>query len=100
MAATAAEVVADQLARKADQDRRKGRQSRPIQHVPARRGSGARTNVRRYSVADRPATGAAGTSVTGRRGQMRETTTAEVRLDAGQSVCFPASTRPTGCFDS
>jgi hypothetical protein len=40
------------------------------------------------SSADRPVAGTAGTSVTVRRRQMRETTTAEVRLDAGKNSAF------------
>jgi wyosine [tRNA(Phe)-imidazoG37] synthetase (radical SAM superfamily) len=31
--------------------------------------------------------------------QMRQATTAKVRLDAGKSACFRASARPTGRFD-
>ena len=37
-------------------------------------------------VADRPAAGAARTGMTGRSGQMRQTTTAEVRLDEGKAA--------------
>src|SRR3954454_24423083 len=59
------DVVADQLARKADQNRREGRQSRPIRHVPARRGRGAETDVRRNPIADRPTAGTARASMTG-----------------------------------
>ncbi len=48
-------VVADQLAREADQDRRQGGQSRPLRHLPAGRGRGAAADVCGHSVADRPA---------------------------------------------
>jgi hypothetical protein len=39
-------VVADQLAREADQDRREGRQPRTLRHVPDGRGGGTATDVR------------------------------------------------------
>src|SRR6185295_3529174 len=59
------EMVADQPAREADQDRREGRQSRPIRHVPARRGCGTSPVVRRNPVADRPPAGTACASMSG-----------------------------------
>ena len=46
-------VVADQPAREADQDRREGRQPRPLRHLPDGRGRGAAADVRRNPVADR-----------------------------------------------
>ena len=64
MPKTVESVVADQPAREADQNRREGRQSRPIRHVPARRGRGAAPDVRRNPVADRPAAGTARASMT------------------------------------
>ena len=42
-------VVADQPAREADQDRRQGRQPRPLRHVPDGRGCGVATDVHRKS---------------------------------------------------
>jgi hypothetical protein len=63
-------VVADQPAREADQDRREGRQPRPIRHVPARRGRGAPPAIRRNPVADRPTAGTACAGMRGQREQM------------------------------
>jgi len=57
-------VVADQPARKADQDRREGRQPRSLRHFPARRGRGVAADVRRHPVADRPAACTARTGMT------------------------------------
>jgi hypothetical protein len=48
-----------------------------------RRGRGAAADVPGNPVADRPAAGAAGTGITGRSGQIRRTTTAEVCLNEG-----------------
>src|SRR4051812_31710415 len=50
-----AAVVADQPAREVDQDRREGRPPRPLRDLPAGRGRGAATDVRRNPVADRSA---------------------------------------------
>src|SRR3984893_1995626 len=47
-------VVPDEFAGEADQDRRQGRQPRPLRHVPDGRGRGAATDVPRNSVAHRP----------------------------------------------
>ena len=58
-------VVADQPAREADQDRREGRQPRPLRYLPDGRGRGAATDVRRHPVADRPAAGTARASMSG-----------------------------------
>ena len=58
-------MVTDQPARKADQNRSEGRQSRPICHVSTRRGRGAAPAVRRNPVADRPTAGTACASMTG-----------------------------------
>ena len=49
-------------------------------------------------VADRPAAGTAGASMTGRWGQMRQTTTAEVRLDEGKAASSGAARRATRRF--
>ena len=77
-------VIADQPAREADQDRREGRQPRPLRYVSDGRGSGTATDVRGYPLAHRAAAVTASTSMTGRLGQMRQTTTAEMRLDQGK----------------
>jgi len=74
-------VVADQPAREADQDRREGRQPRPLRYVSDGRGSGTTTDVRGYPLAHCAAAVTASTSMTGRLGQIRQTTTAEMRLD-------------------
>ena len=50
-------VVADQPAREADQDRRQGGQPRLLGYVPAGRGRGVATDVRKYPDAHRPAAG-------------------------------------------
>ena len=69
----------------ADQDRRQGRQPRALRCLPDGRGRGAATDVRRHPVADRPA---AGPSMTNRSGQMRWTTTPEVRRDEAKAASF------------
>src|ERR1700716_4164305 len=71
-------VVADQPARQADQDRREGRQPRALCYVPNGRGRGAETDVPGNPLAHRAAAVTASTSMTGRLGQMRQTTTAEM----------------------
>ena len=61
---------------------------------------GAASDVRRHPVADRPAARTASAGMTGRSGQMRQTTTAEARLDhgkaAGSGVTRP-NVSPFGC---
>ena len=75
-------AVADPPAREADQDRRQGREPRRLRHLPAGRGRGVAAHIRGYPDAHRPAVGATRAGVTGRwEGQMRQTTTGEVRLD-------------------
>jgi hypothetical protein len=59
-------VVADQLAREADRDRRQGREPRPLHDLSDGRGRGAATDVPGDPDVDRPTSGAAGTHVTGR----------------------------------
>ena len=56
--------------------------------LPDGRGRGAAADVPGNPVADRPAASAAGTGMTGRSGQIRQTTTAEVCLDARKSGGF------------
>jgi hypothetical protein len=58
-------VVADQSARKADQDRCKGRPPRPLRYIPTGRGRGAPTDIRRNPVADRPTARTARASMSG-----------------------------------
>src|SRR5271169_131271 len=77
-------LVADQLEGKADQDWREGRQPWALRDLPTRRGRGVAADVRRYPVADRPVADTTRPGMTGRRSQMRQTTTAEVRLDGGK----------------
>jgi hypothetical protein len=81
-------VVADQLAREADQDRRQGREPRPLHDLSDGRGRGAATDVPGDPGVDRPTAGAARTSVTGRSGQMRQPTTAKLRLDEHKAASF------------
>src|SRR5271169_2993885 len=77
-------LVADQLEGKADQDWREGRQPWALRDLPTRRGRGVAADVRGYPVADRPVADTTRPGMTGRRSQMRQTTTAEVRLDGGK----------------
>ena len=74
--------VADQPAREADQDRREGRQPRPIRHLPAGGGRGFAADVRRHPVADRQAPGTTRARMRGAWSDVRQATTAEVRLHA------------------
>jgi hypothetical protein len=73
-------------------------QPRPLRHVPDSRGRGAPADVPRNPVAHRPVAGAAGASMTGRSGQTRQTTTAEVRLDQGKATSFGPARRATRRF--
>ena len=50
-------VVADQLAREADQDRRQGREPRPLHDLSDSRGRGAATDVPGNRDVDRPTAG-------------------------------------------
>jgi hypothetical protein len=87
-------VIADQPAGEADQDRREGREPRPLRHIPEGRGRGAATNVPGNPVADRPAADTGRAGMTARSGQMRQTTTAEVRLDH-RKAAGSGATRPS-----
>lgn len=49
------DVITDQAARKANQDRRENRPPWPLRHVPTGRGRGVATDARRHSVIDRAA---------------------------------------------
>ena len=95
-----AAVVADQPARKAEQDRREGREPRSLRDLPDGRGRGVGANVRRHPVADRPAAGTTHASMRGAWSDVRQTTAAEVRLDAGKAPRFNVSTQLTGGFDT
>src|SRR5215204_3456917 len=86
-------VVADQPAREADQDRREGRQPRALRYLPDGRGRGATADVPGNFVADHEAAGTARARMTRRSEQVRWTTTAEVRPDAGRATRFSASAR-------
>jgi len=88
-----AAMVADQPARKADQDRREGREPRSLRDLPDGRGRGVGANVRRHPVADRPTAGTTHTSMRGAWSDVRQTTAAEVRLDAGKAPRFNVSTQ-------
>jgi Transposase DDE domain group 1 len=85
-------------AREADQDRRKGRQSRALRDLPDGRSSGAATDVRRHPVADRPAARNASTRMRA-TGETERATTPELRPDAGGATRFSTSTRSTKGFD-
>jgi hypothetical protein len=60
------------------------------------RGRGAATDVPGNPIADRAAAGTARAGMTRRSQQMRRTTTAEVRPDAGRATRLSASARETG----
>jgi hypothetical protein len=60
--------------------------------------AGATADVPRHPAADRPTAGTAGTSMTGRWGQMRQTETAGVRLDERKTMGCNASVRSIGRF--
>src|SRR6266852_1437172 len=81
-------VVANQPAREADQDRRKGGEPWALRDLPAGRGRSAATDVRRNPVADRPAARTASASMTENWRRVRQTTTVEVRLGSWQSREF------------
>jgi hypothetical protein len=89
-------VVADQPQGEADQDRREGRQPRPLCDLPDGRGRGTATDVRRDPVADRPPARAVSTGMRA-SGQMQQTTP-EVRPNASRSAGFSASAQSTHGF--
>ena len=85
-------VIANEPAGEADQHRREGHKPRPLRHLPNGRGRGAAADVPGNPVAGRPTSGTARAGMTGRWGQMRQTTTAELRLDHGKAASSsPAS---------
>src|SRR3954447_11583709 len=85
------EVVADQPAREASQDWREGGQPRALRDLPAGRGRGAATDVRRNPVVDCPAAATARAGMREQRRQMPQAVTAEVRLDPAKSAHFSGS---------
>ena len=83
-------VVPDEFAGEADHDRRQGGQPRRLRHVPNGGGRSAAIDAPRHPAADRPTAGAAGPQHEGRWDRMRQTTTAEVRLDEGKTTSSAA----------
>jgi hypothetical protein len=88
----------DQPAREADQDRREGHQSRALRDLPAGRGRGGATDVRRHPVADRPAPGTAHPGMSGAEVSCDKAITAEVQPDEGQATSSNAPRRPIQRF--
>jgi hypothetical protein len=74
-------LVADQPQREADQGRRQGSQPRPFRHVPAGRGRGIAANAQGDPDADRPAAGAARSSMKRFWGSKCGDHDGEVRVD-------------------
>src|SRR5271169_5123207 len=91
-------VVADQLAREADQDRREGRQPRTLRDLSAGRGCGVAADVRRNSVAARPPTCGARAGMTSPR-PSAEAMRGEVCLDTSKAARFSAGKPSTAGFD-
>ena len=91
-------VVPDEFAGEADKNRCQGGQTWPLRDVPDGRGRGVAADVQGYPDAHRPAAGSARSSVTGRRGQMREPTKAEVRLEHGKPASSSVASRAPGHF--
>ena len=71
---------------------------RPVRHLSDGRGRGAAADVPGNSAADRPAAGATSASVIGKWARIRQTETAEVRLDQGRTARSSASARSTARF--
>jgi hypothetical protein len=100
-------VVADQPAGEADRDRRQGRQSWPLHHVPNGRGRGVATDVRRHPVADRPVAGASRSSMTetvvrcdGRRRQRCASMKAKQQVAASRAEQIRRFGSQRGCLRS
>jgi Kef-type K+ transport system membrane component KefB/nucleotide-binding universal stress UspA family protein len=93
-------VVADQLAREADQDRSQGGPPRALRDLPDGRGRGVTTDVRRVPNADRPVAGTARATMKGLRGGKALITIGEVRLDGGKATSSSAPTQPILDFRS
>src|SRR5438445_9424566 len=87
-------LVADESEGKADQDRREGRQPRPLCHLPDGRGRHPTANVPGDSAAHRGATAAATTSASVRRSMscIQEQPTEGVRPDARENGQIRPST--------
>jgi len=75
-------VAVDQPVGEADQDRRQGRQPRPLRHVPGGRGGGFAANVPRHLAPDRPTAGTIGTS----KDDPAQRRTGKVHLDDGPTA--------------
>jgi hypothetical protein len=69
-----------------------------VTHLPKGRGRNFAADVRRHPVADRPAPGTTRASIRGACSDVRQTTAAEVRLDAGKSARFAASAQSIDRF--
>src|SRR5271155_4512051 len=93
-------VVADQLAREADQDRSQGGPPRALRDLPDGRGRGVAADVCGDLVADRPAASAARVGMRDAWDQMRQATTAKVRLDGGKATSSSAPRQPILDFRS
>src|SRR5277367_5705207 len=104
-------VVADQLAREADQDRSQGGPPRALRDLPDGRvrtltfersstDRGVTTDVRRDPNADRPVAGTARATMKGLRGGKALITIGEVRLDGGKATSSSAPTQPILDFRS
>jgi hypothetical protein len=81
------------LREKLIKNRRRGRQPRPLRHLPIGRGLGVAADVCGYPDAHRPTAGAARTNVTGKWSRIPETETAEVRFNRGETTSSSASAR-------
>ena len=77
-------VIADQPAREADQDRPEGCEPRPVRHVPDGPGRVVLADVPGNPARLSPGCGHRPRQHEKRGDQMRQTTTAKVRLDAGK----------------
>src|SRR3954466_6970617 len=84
-------MVADQPARKADQNWREGRQPWPIRNIPTGRSCGLARDVHRNPFADCPAASSARAGMRDQRWQTLQSATAEVRLDPAKSARFSGS---------
>jgi hypothetical protein len=82
-------VVADQLAREADQNRRQGRQPRPVCDLPDGRGRSAAADVPGNPVADRPAAGTTCAGVRSAGADVRQAVAIEACLNAARSALSP-----------
>src|SRR3954453_644447 len=84
-------MVADQPARKADQNWREGRQPWPIRNIPTGRSCGLARDVHRNPFADCPAASSDRAGMREQRLKTVQSVTAEVRLDPAKSAHFSGS---------